>query len=76
MTLYEMKQAISNGRTIFELPLRVSYYARVSTDKEEQMNSLENQVSFFEEYIKKNSNWTYVGGYVDEGISRNNISKT
>lgn len=76
MTLYEMKQAISNGRTIFGLPLRVSYYARVSTEKEEQINSLENQVSFFEEYIKKNSNWTYVGGYVDEGISRNNFSKT
>lgn len=76
MTLYEMKQALANGRTIFELPLRVSYYARVSTEKEEQINSLENQVSFFEEYIKKNSNWTYVGGYVDEGISRNHFSKT
>lgn len=71
-----MKQALANGRTIFELPLRVSYYARVSTEKEEQINSLENQVSFFEEYIKKNSNWTYVGGYVDEGISRNNFVKT
>lgn len=69
LTLYEMKQALVNGRTIFDLPLRVCYYARVSTDKEEQINSLENQVSFFEEYIKKNSNWTYVGGYVDEGIS-------
>lgn len=69
MTLYEMKQALANGKTIFELPLKVSYYARVSTEKEEQINSLENQVSFFEDYIKKNSNWIYVGGYVDEGIS-------
>lgn len=64
-----MKQALANGKTIFELPLKVSYYARVSTEKEEQINSLENQVSFFEDYIKKNSNWIYVGGYVDEGIS-------
>ncbi len=69
MTLYEMKQFLSSGKTIFDLPLKVSYYARVSTEKEEQINSLENQVSFFEDYIKKNANWTYIRGYVDEGIS-------
>ena len=55
-----MKQAFLLGKTIFDLPLNVSYYARVSTDKEEQINSLENQVSFFEDYIKKNSNWTFI----------------
>ncbi len=49
--------------------LKVTYYARVSTEKEEQINSLENQVSFFEEYIKKNTNWIFIKGYVDEGIS-------
>ena len=69
LTIYEMKQAFTNGKTIFDLPLKVSYYARVSTDKEEQINSLENQVAFFENYIKKNSNWTFINGYVDEGIS-------
>ena len=69
MTLYQMKQELSSGKTIFDLPLRVSYYARVSTEKEEQINSLENQVSFFEDYITKNKNWTLVQGYVDEGIS-------
>lgn len=57
-----MKQAFLLGKTIFDLPLNVSYYARVSTDKEEQINSLENQVSFFEEYIKKNSNWIFIRG--------------
>lgn len=69
MTLYEMKQAFSLGKTIFDLNLKVSYYARVSTEKEEQINSLENQVSFFEDYIRKNTNWTFICGYVDEGIS-------
>lgn len=69
MTLYEMKQAFILGKTIFDLQLRVAYYARVSTDKEEQINSLENQVAFFEDYIKRNTNWTFVRGYVDEGIS-------
>lgn len=60
LTVYEMKQSFLLGKTIFDLPLNVSYYARVSTDKEEQINSLENQVNFFEEYIKKNSNWTFI----------------
>lgn len=60
LTLYEMKQAFSFGKTIFDLNLKVAYYARVSTDKEEQINSLENQVRFFEDYIKKNSNWTFI----------------
>lgn len=75
MTLYEMKQAFSLGKTIFDLFLRVVYYARVSTEKEEQINSLENQVEFFEDYIRKNTNWTLIRGYVDEGISRNDIIK-
>ena len=56
MTLYEMKQELSSGKTIFDLQLKVSYYARVSTEKEEQINSLENQITFFENYIKTNKN--------------------
>ena len=75
MTLYEMKQELLFGKTIFDLPLRVVYYARVSTEKEEQINSLENQVSFFENYIRKNANWTFIRGYVDEGISRHHFPK-
>ena len=70
-----MKQAFSLGKTIFDLFLRVVYYARVSTEKEEQINSLENQVEFFEDYIRKNTNWTLIRGYVDEGISRDDIIK-
>jgi len=64
-----MKQAFLLGKTIFDLNLKVSYYARVSTEKEEQINSLENQVTFFEDYIRKNTNWSFICGYVDEGIS-------
>ena len=69
MDLFKMKQEFLNGKTILDLPLRVVYYARVSTEKEEQLNSLENQIDYFENYIRQNSNWTYVRGYVDEGIS-------
>lgn len=75
MRIYEIKQELLLGKTIFDLPLKVVYYARVSTEKEEQINSLENQVSFFEDYIRKNINWTFIRGYVDEGISRHHFFK-
>lgn len=51
------------------MPLKVTYYARVSTDKEEQLHSLDNQVTYFKEYIQSNKNWQYINGYVDEGIT-------
>ena len=51
------------------MPLRVVYYARVSTDKDDQLNSLENQQNYFEEMITENKNWVFCGGYIDEGIS-------
>ena len=69
MDLLRLRSELRNGRTIFDLPLRVTFYARVSTDKEEQLNSLENQVQFYTELIRARPNWVYVEGYVDEGIS-------
>ena len=69
MTLYEIRQQLSSGKSIYDLHLRVTFYARVSTDKDEQINSLNNQVDYFENLIKNNPNWTYVNGYVDEGIT-------
>ena len=56
-------------RPIREIPLRVTYYARVSSERDEQLNSLKNQTQYYEDYIKSNPRWTYVEGYVDEGIS-------
>lgn len=49
--------------------LRVVYYARVSTEKDEQLNSLENQKKFFEDYIRDVKSWNLIGKYIDEGIS-------
>ncbi len=64
-----------SGKSIFDLPLRVTFYARVSTDKDEQLNSLENQVQYYTELIQSKPNWTYVEGYVDEGISGTSTKK-
>lgn len=49
--------------------LRVVFYARVSTDQVEQLHSLEQQKDYFEKYIKQNPNWTFIDGYIDEGIT-------
>ena len=56
-------------RTIYDLPLRVTFYARVSSESDEQLNSLGNQIQYYESLIRKNANWTYVEGYIDEGLS-------
>ena len=66
MDIYDIRQEMKlNGKRIQDLPLKVTYYARVSTLSEEQENSIENQIAYFEEYIKRNTNWTFVNGYVD-----------
>lgn len=39
--------------SIYDLPLRVTFYARVSTEKDAQLNSLDNQISFYSNMIKK-----------------------
>lgn len=52
-------------KTIFDLEIRVTYYVRVSTLKEEQDSSVENQILYFEQIINNHPNWTYINGYVD-----------
>ena len=56
-------------KSIYDIPLRVTYYARVSSESDEQLNSLGNQITYYEDLIKRNKNWTFVPGYIDEGIS-------
>ena len=48
--------------------MRMAAYCRVSTEKEEQLSSLENQREFFEQYAKKSGD-TLTEIYADEGIS-------
>ena len=75
MDLYEIRTALNSGKTIYDLPLRVTYYARVSTDKDEQLHSLSAQVRYYTEFIQKHLNWDFVEGYVDEGISGTSVGK-
>ena len=62
-------RAMLKTRSIYDITLRVTYYARVSSESDEQLNSLGNQITYYEDLIKKNKNWTFVPGYIDEGLS-------
>ena len=75
MNILRIRSEMRNGKTIFDLPLRVTFYARVSTDKDEQLNSLENQIQYYTELIQSKPNWTYIEGYIDEGISGTSTKK-
>lgn len=75
MDLYTIRNELNAGRTIYDLNLRVTYYARVSTEKDEQVHSLKNQIEYYSDYIKRNQKWTYVEGYIDEGISGTSVNK-
>ena len=68
MDIHSARQQLRN-KSIYELPLRVTYYARVSSESDEQLNSLGNQIKYYEDLIQRNAAWTFVPGYIDEGLS-------
>lgn len=68
MDIHSVRQLL-RMKSIYDIPLRVTYYARVSSESDEQLNSLGNQISYYDELIKRNRNWTFVPGYIDEGLS-------
>lgn len=45
---------------------RVAAYARVSSGKDAQLQSLSAQVSYYSNFIQKRSGWEYAGVYADE----------
>lgn len=75
MSYDEIVSAVIRGENLRNLPLRVTYYCRVSTDSDVQINSLENQLDYYRNYIRSNPNWTFVEGYYDEGITGVVITK-
>ena len=74
MDIYTIRKELTEKhKRLTDLNLRVAYYARVSTDKDEQLHSLDAQKYHFEQRIAENPNWTLVEGYVDEGISATTV---
>lgn len=68
MDIHSIRQMLRT-KSIYDIPLRVTYYARVSSESDEQLNSLGNQISYYEDFIRRNMAWTFVPGYIDEGLS-------
>ena len=55
--------------------LQVAAYARVSTDSDEQLVSLDAQKTYYEKLIRNNPAWDYAGLYYDEGITGTKTDK-
>lgn len=68
MDIHTTRQQLKT-KSIYDLPMRVTFYARVSSEKDEQLNSLDNQITYYQDLIRKNPVWVYVEGYIDEGLS-------
>ena len=68
MDIHDVRRELRT-KSIYEIPLRVTYYARVSSESDEQLNSLGNQIKYYEDFIRRNAAWEFVPGYIDEGLS-------
>ncbi len=61
-----------NSNRKVDINMNIAAYCRVSTDKEDQLNSLETQKEFFLEYTKRTGD-NLIKLYADEGISGTKI---
>ena len=55
--------------------IKVAAYCRVSTDFDDQLNSLSVQISYFTEYINNHENYELIEVYYDEGITGTSTKK-
>ena len=55
--------------------LRVAAYCRVSTDKEDQVNSYEAQKQYYTELIHATKGWMMAGIFADEGLTGTSVKK-
>ncbi len=68
MDVHAIRQQMKT-HPIYDIPLRVTFYARVSSESDEQLNSLDNQIGYYRDFIQRNNVWIFVDGYIDEGLS-------
>lgn len=67
---------ISNrARTSIHDKVRVCFYGRVSTQHEEQINALGNQLQWYETILAEHPNWEKVNVYVDKGVTGTQVKK-
>ena len=54
---------------------KVAFYGRVSTEHEEQLNALRNQMQWYEELPRSYPEWDIIERYMDEGITGTQTNK-
>lgn len=69
MNIYHIRELLRSGVQLSDIQLRVGYYGRVSTEKDEQKMSIDNQQTFFDNFITNHPKWIFVGSYIDDGVS-------
>jgi len=63
MNIQQIRTELEKGKILYDLELRVTYYARTA------YGDIESQQTYLENLIKSQSKWTYVDGYADENKS-------
>ena len=53
----------------------VAIYARVSTEHEEQLSALENQIQYYDAILTRHPDWVLYDRYIDEGITGTSTKK-
>lgn len=66
---------INNTLPTIRTRKKVAAYARVSVELERMNHSLSAQVSYYNNLIQSNPDWSFVGVYADYGISGTSINK-
>lgn len=65
----------ANEALVQKKRIKVVAYCRVSTASDEQLISLEAQKAHYEDYIRANDEWEYVGLYYDVTSYQRNKKK-
>lgn len=68
-------EKLNEQRMLTERKKLVAAYCRVSTDREDQVNSFESQRRYFKQYIERMPDWELYEIFADEGITGTNTKK-
>lgn len=69
ITIINPKPTQKSATAARKRKLRVAAYARVSTELDEQQNSYDAQVSYYERKIKSHKGWQFIAVFADRGIT-------
>lgn len=54
---------------------KIAFYGRVSTEHEEQLDALQNQLQWYDDQLSHNPNWVLYNKYIDKGITGTQAKK-